>query len=67
MWNVLLWISTYVEPAVVELVHPMLWNSTVVELSVTEIMLRNVLLRNADSVGRRLQNSAEAECCCLTG
>ena len=60
MWNV--WISTSVELAVVELVHPLLWNSTVVELAVAEIMLWN-----ADSVGLRLWNSAEVECCCLTG
>jgi hypothetical protein len=67
VWNVLLWISTSVEPAVVELVHPLLWNSTVVELAVTVKMLRNMLLRNADSVGLQLWNSAEVECCCLTG
>ena len=65
VWNV--WISTSVELAVVELVHPLLWNSTIVELAVAELMLRNVLLRNADSVGLQLWNSAEVECCCLTG
>ena len=42
--------------------HPLLWNSTVVELAVAELMLWN-----ADSVGLRLWNSAEVECCCLTG
>ena len=42
--------------------HPLLWNSTVVELAVAELMLWN-----ADSVGLRLWISAEVECCCLTG